>query len=140
MARWAIPARGAMELQYDAYWLAADVGRPLSLSLPFNLENLPVKGERVANYFDNLLADSDAIRRRVADRFRTGSAEPFDSTAQKVGYASTAEPLIEELLARTPAAIADVHAELPQDFAPRVRDAILGGLEQAARALGGMAP
>lgn len=67
-----------MELQYDADWLATDVGRPLSLSLPFNLQNLPVKGEKVANYFDNLLPDSDAIRRRVAERFRTGSTESFD--------------------------------------------------------------
>ncbi|WP_413741385.1 HipA domain-containing protein [Sodalis sp. RH15] len=32
----------------------------------------------------------------------------FNSTAQKVGYASTAEPIIEEVLARTPAAIAEV--------------------------------
>ena len=55
----------------------------------------------------------------------------FNSTAQKVGYASTVEPIIEELLARTPAAIAEVQAELPQDFSPRVRDAIVGGLEQA---------
>ncbi|SDV47162.1 serine/threonine-protein kinase HipA [Chitinasiproducens palmae] len=67
-----------MELQYDADWLAADVGRPLSLSLPFNLANRPVEGDRVAHYFDNLLPDSDAIRRRVAARFKTGSTEPFD--------------------------------------------------------------
>ena len=64
----------------------------------------------------------------------------FNSTAQKVGYASTAEPIIDEILARTPAAIAEVQADLPRDFSPHVRDAILGGLEQAARALGGMAP
>jgi len=64
----------------------------------------------------------------------------FNSTAQKVGCASTAEPIIEELLARTPAAIAQVQAELPQDFSPHVADAILGGLEQAARTLGGMPP
>ncbi len=78
VGRWTIPARGEMELQYDADWLAADLGRPLSLSLPFNLQNLPVKGEKVANYFDNLLPDSDGIRRRVAERFKTGSTEPFD--------------------------------------------------------------
>ncbi|TWG79749.1 serine/threonine-protein kinase HipA [Cupriavidus gilardii J11] len=78
VGRWTISARGEMELQYDADWVSADIGRPLSLSLPFNLQNLPVKGERVANYFDNLLPDSDAIRRRVAERFRTGSTEPFD--------------------------------------------------------------
>ena len=75
---WTIPARGGMELHYDTDWVEADIGRPLSLSLPFNLQNLPVKGEKVVNYFDNLLPDSDAIRRRVAERFRTGSTEPFD--------------------------------------------------------------
>jgi len=78
VGRWTIPTRGEMELQYEADWVAADIGRPLSLSLPFNLQNLPLKGAKVANYFDNLLPDSDAIRRRVAERFRTRSPEPFD--------------------------------------------------------------
>ncbi|RRD67729.1 type II toxin-antitoxin system HipA family toxin [Comamonadaceae bacterium OH2310_COT-174] len=78
VGRWTIPARGEMELQYDPGWIGADIGRPLSLSLPFNLQNLPLKGRKVANYFDNLLPDSDAIRRRVAERFRTESTEPFD--------------------------------------------------------------
>jgi len=78
VGRWTIPARGEMELHYDPAWVGADVGRPLSLSLPFNLQNVPLKGEKVAHYFDNLLPDSDAIRRRVAERFRTGSMEPFD--------------------------------------------------------------
>ena len=78
VGRWTIPARGEMELRYDADWVAAAIGRPLSLSLPFNLDNLPLKGEKVANYFDNLLPDSDAIRKRVAERFRTGSTAPFD--------------------------------------------------------------
>ncbi|MBB5886830.1 MULTISPECIES: HipA N-terminal domain-containing protein [unclassified Xanthomonas] len=76
VARWTLPARGDMELQYDAGWVGADVGRPLSLS--FNLQNQPLKGERVFNYFDNLLPDSDAIRRRVAQRFRASSTDPFD--------------------------------------------------------------
>ena len=64
----------------------------------------------------------------------------FNSTARKAGLASTAEPIIDAILARTPAAIAEVQADLPQDFSPRVLDAILGGLEQAAGTLGGMAP
>ena len=64
----------------------------------------------------------------------------FNSTAQKVGFAMTAEPIVEELLARTPAVIAEVQADLPQDFSPRVADAILGGIEEAAKALGRMAP
>lgn len=78
IGRWTITRRGAGELQYDAAWVDADVGRPLSLSLPFNLQNGPVRGEAVANYFDNLLPDGDVLRRRVAERFRTGSTDPFD--------------------------------------------------------------
>jgi serine/threonine-protein kinase HipA len=78
VGRWTIPARGDMQVQYDPDWVRADIGRPLSLSLPFNLENSPLKGDRVYNYFDNLLPDSDAIRKRVAERFRTGSTDPFD--------------------------------------------------------------
>ncbi|WP_454689878.1 type II toxin-antitoxin system HipA family toxin [Achromobacter aloeverae] len=78
VGRWTIPVRGEPELRYDPDWVEADIGRPLSLSLPFSMQNLPIKGERVANFFDNLLPDSDAIRRRVAERFRTGSTDPFD--------------------------------------------------------------
>ena len=37
----------------------------------------------------------------------------FNSTAQTVDYAATAEPTIETLLARTPAAIAEAQADLP---------------------------
>ncbi|MDO4231271.1 MAG: type II toxin-antitoxin system HipA family toxin [Lautropia sp.] len=78
VGRWTIPARGEVELQYDPAWVASAAGRPLSLSLPFNLQNQPLKGPRVAHYFDNLLPDSDLIRRRVAERFRTASTDPFD--------------------------------------------------------------
>ena len=62
----------------------------------------------------------------------------FDSTAQKAGYAANAESIIADILARTPAAIAQVQAELPNDFSPRVADTILGGLQQAATALAAM--
>lgn len=75
---WTIPARGDMLLQYDADWVASAMGRPLSLSLPFNFQNLPFSGKNVLNYFDNLLPDSDVIRKRIAERFKTGSTDPFD--------------------------------------------------------------
>lgn len=74
------------------------------------------------------------------DKMQDIQRRHFNSTAQKVGYAPTAEPVIEEIIAQTPTAIAEVQADLPQDFSPRVLDAILSGLEQAARTLGGMAP
>jgi serine/threonine-protein kinase HipA len=78
VGRWTVTARGAMELQYDAGWLASERGRPISLSLPFNFNNEPLKGENVAHYFEGLLPDSDAIRRRVAARFKTRSTDAFD--------------------------------------------------------------
>jgi serine/threonine-protein kinase HipA len=81
VGRWTIPARGDMELQYDAGWIASARGRPISLSLPITLNNDPVKGDNVANYFEGLLPDSDAIRKRVAARFKTGSTEAFDLLA-----------------------------------------------------------
>ncbi len=78
VGRWTLTARGGMELQYDPAWLASPSGRPLSLSLPFNFNNEPLKGDAVANYFEGLLPDSDAIRRRAAARFKTGSTDAFD--------------------------------------------------------------
>jgi serine/threonine-protein kinase HipA len=78
VGRWTVSARGEMELRYDPAWRASAVGRPLSLSLPFGLGDKPLKGPAVEHYFDNLLPDSPAIRKRVAERFRTGSVEAFD--------------------------------------------------------------
>jgi serine/threonine-protein kinase HipA len=75
---WRLPTRGPMEFAYDPAWAASDLGRPLSLSLPIPLDNAPLKGDRVLNYFDNLLPDSDAIRKRIAQRFRTDSLDAFD--------------------------------------------------------------
>ncbi len=78
VGRWTVGARSEMELQYDPAWRASAVGRPLSLSLPFGLGDEPLKGPAVEHYFDNLLPDSPVIRKRVAERFRTGSVEAFD--------------------------------------------------------------
>lgn len=78
VGRWTVSARGDMALQYDPAWRASAVGRPLSLSLPFGIGDEPLEGPAVEHYFDNLLPDSPAIRKRVAERFRTGSVEAFD--------------------------------------------------------------
>jgi serine/threonine-protein kinase HipA len=81
VGRWTMPARGDMELQYDAGWIASGRGRPISLSLPITLNNDPIKGNNVGNYFEGLLPDSEAIRKRVAARFKTGSTDAFDLLA-----------------------------------------------------------
>lgn len=81
VGRWTVNANGDAELAYDTAWQASRLGRPISLSLPFNLHNEPLKGREVAHYFDGLLPDSDIIRKRVAARFNTGSLEAFDLLA-----------------------------------------------------------
>lgn len=75
---WRMGGRGGMSLQYDPAWMRAPAGRPLSLSLPFGLDDSPLKGPAVAHFFDNLLPDNEAIRRRLATRFKTGSTDAFD--------------------------------------------------------------
>lgn len=67
-----------MTLGYDRDWVASENARPLSLSLPLNFDGQPLEGDRVGSFFDNLLPDSDAIRRRVRARFRTRSDDAFD--------------------------------------------------------------
>jgi serine/threonine-protein kinase HipA len=51
--------------RYEADWLAWDSSFPISLSLPLREDRI---GTPVINVFDNLLPDSDPIRRRVAER------------------------------------------------------------------------
>lgn len=75
---WRLPPRGPMEFSYDTAWIGLPVGRPLSLSLPFTPGNMAHKGPRVLNYFDNLLPDSEVIRKRIAQRYRTGTPDAFD--------------------------------------------------------------
>jgi serine/threonine-protein kinase HipA len=77
---WRIPARGSMELLYDEHWVSSPEGRPLSLSLPFRFDGRPHVGEPVGAYFDNLLPDSEPIRKRLATRFGTDT-DPFDLLA-----------------------------------------------------------
>lgn len=64
----------------------------------------------------------------------------FNSTARKVGYADTAEPLLQELVARTPGVVAQLQAELPKGFSQQVADKVFSGLLDAARALEAMPP
>lgn len=74
-------SHGRHTFTYFDEWLADDQGRPLSLSLPFKPQNEPHRGPVVSNYFDNLLPDSEAIRRRIAEHFRTAGTEPYQLLA-----------------------------------------------------------
>lgn len=64
-------------LTYDKNWVQSPRARALSLSLPITALR-EVRGDAVANYFDNLLPDSDVIRRRIRTRHATRSTDAFD--------------------------------------------------------------
>lgn len=68
--------RGSHSFTYRPSWLESGKSRPLSLSLPIT-RSLEIKGEVVANYFDNLLPDNDRIRERIARRFKTRTLDAF---------------------------------------------------------------
>ena len=71
-------SRGRDSFQYDAAWAQSDIGRVLSLSLPFTPGNVSHTGDRVRFFFDNLLPDSGPIRSRLQSKFGTYSTEAFD--------------------------------------------------------------
>ncbi len=68
---------GEHRFQYADSWPTSPAARPLSLSLPLTPDNVPHRGDVVLNFFDNLLPDSDTIRRRLRDKFSTGGTDTF---------------------------------------------------------------
>jgi serine/threonine-protein kinase HipA len=78
---WMLPARGAQTFTYDETWLHSSQFRPLSLSLPAGFGATTLSGNAVESWFDNLLPDSDAIRRRAQTRFQAASTSAFDLLA-----------------------------------------------------------
>ncbi len=80
LGTWRVSAR-RMEFQYHEEWLASPHAAPLSLSLPLPINNLVFAGRKVEAYFDNLLPESEAIRRRLQERFHTASRGAFDLLA-----------------------------------------------------------
>ncbi|RZA16230.1 MAG: type II toxin-antitoxin system HipA family toxin, partial [Proteobacteria bacterium] len=75
VGRWVVD-RGTHRFLYDEAWLENPKRRALSLSLPIT-PTLEVKGQVVANYFDNLLPDNDKIRARLARRYSTKKQDVF---------------------------------------------------------------
>lgn len=67
---------GDLELRYEQSWLSSESRRPLSLSLP--LGTVPFTGNVVQGFFDNLLPDSDSIKKRIQARFQAPSHDSFD--------------------------------------------------------------
>jgi len=72
-------ASGAIEFRYDEGWLNRQTAFPVSLSLP--LREDAWRGEPVAAVFENLLPDSDALRRRVAEKVGAAGYDAYSLLA-----------------------------------------------------------
>ncbi len=70
---------GAIDFRYDQSWLDRKSAFPVSLSLP--LREDAWRGEPVAAVFENLLPDSDALRRRVADKVGAAGYDAYSLLA-----------------------------------------------------------
>ena len=62
----------------------------------------------------------------------------FNETAALIGIGENAEPLMEEILKRTPDVVASVQREIPDGFPPNVLDKIFSGLNDSAKRLAAM--
>ena len=106
---------GAFAFAYAPEWLAWDNTLPISRSLPLRPERYA--GPAVIAVFENLLPDSDAIRRRVAERVGADGLDAYslltrigrdcvgalqflpDGTAPGDGRAMTGDPLTDDQIA-----------------------------------------
>jgi serine/threonine-protein kinase HipA len=72
-------ASGAIDFRYDEAWLAWEHTMPISVSLP--LREQRYVGDAVLAVFDNLLPDSDAVRRHLAGRVRADGHDTYSLLA-----------------------------------------------------------
>ena len=75
-------ASGAISFSYHQDWLAWMHASPASLSLP--LRETPYRGEAVRAVFENLLPDSDRLRRLIAETVGARGIDAFSMLA-KIG-------------------------------------------------------
>ena len=73
---------GAITFGYHESWLEGESAIPVSLSLP--LREDPFKGPVVAAFFENLLPDSEALRRRVSEKVGAEGTDAY-SLLSRIG-------------------------------------------------------
>jgi len=78
VGEWSSSRNAVPTFKYDPQWTRQPYRRALSLSLPITAGGSEHRGDKVLNYFDNLLPDSKEIRSRLSSRFKTKSSEAFD--------------------------------------------------------------
>lgn len=65
---------GRHSFEYADEWLEKDTGLPLSLSMPLDIKRH--EGHNVSNFFNGLLPDNDAVRKRWAKQFEVSYKNP----------------------------------------------------------------
>ncbi|MHB8948649.1 MAG: type II toxin-antitoxin system HipA family toxin [Rhodoferax sp.] len=78
VGEWSMSRNAVPTFKYDPQWTHQPYRRALSLSLPITAGASEHRGDKVVNYFDNLLPDSKDIRSRLSSRFKTKSSGAFD--------------------------------------------------------------
>ncbi|OIP99564.1 MAG: toxin HipA [Zetaproteobacteria bacterium CG2_30_46_52] len=79
---WTVFKTKPQQFQYADQWLEHPSRRVLSLSMPFKPQNLPFEGDVVENFFDNLLPDSDKIRKRIQQKYAVRNSSSFELLAE----------------------------------------------------------
>jgi serine/threonine-protein kinase HipA len=77
VGEWTTSRAGTPVFRYARAWAESPRARALSLSMPLTADR-EVRGPVVDRYFDNLLPDDPAIRRRIRERFGLRSTDAFD--------------------------------------------------------------
>lgn len=73
---WSMSAGGYI-FAYESSWLSSAHRRPISLSMPLRASSAPYRGEVVANFFDNLLPDSNVVRTTIQSKLGLSSRDPM---------------------------------------------------------------
>ena len=73
-------ASGAIDFRYDRTWLEWEHALPISMSLPLREDRYG--GDAVVAVFDNLLPDSEPVRRRIAERVRAEGNDAYSLLAR----------------------------------------------------------
>ena len=125
VGRWTL-AGASHRFSYHAAWLSSPNTRPLSLSLPLAQGSDAFTGEPVEHYFDNLLPDSLAIRKRLAGRFGAASTRAFD-LIERIGRDCVGAVMLLPAGAAAPD-VRNIEAEpLSESQVERLLDAAIGG-------------
>lgn len=120
--------RNGDRLAYFKEWLTDEQSRPLSLSLPFLPGNACYQGQIVTDFFDNLLPDSDVIRRRLAQHYQAGSIDAFPLLARLGRDCAGALQLLPE--DETPEDVYAIRGKIlnPTEIAKRLRNLTATGV------------